>query len=159
MRFTQLIVGQSVGTPSLYDRYYYTDIDNRYILMQSGVSHLVSTPQTPPPPIGSECCLWWNSLHTLASIIYKSLMGTINVILTCLTCDIDGHIVKAKQSRVSAALCACSSLQKQQKTVTAGDLVVEFSNLMFPLNPFGSPWAKWRGGGNLISSLAAWADG
>lgn len=50
MRFTQLIVGQSVGTPSLYDRYYYTDIDNRYILMQSGVSHLESTPQTPPPP-------------------------------------------------------------------------------------------------------------
>lgn len=43
--------------------------------------------------------------------------------------------------------------------VTAGDLVVEFSNLMFPLNPFGSPRAKCTGGGNFISFLAAVADG
>lgn len=44
--------------------------------------------------------------------------------------------------------------------VTAGNLAVEFTDLMFPpLNPFGSLRAKWRGGGNLISYLAAGADG
>lgn len=31
-------------------------------------------------------------------------MGAKNAILTCLACDIDGHIATAKQSGVSAAL-------------------------------------------------------
>ncbi len=44
-------------------------------------------------------------------------MGAINVILTCLTCDIDRHIATAKQSGVSAALC----MQSPAETAANGD--------------------------------------
>lgn len=80
-------------------------------------------------------------------------MGAVNVILTCLTCDIDTSLQQNNQVPISHFVQHTAGT-----TVTAGNLVSEFTNLMFLLNPFGSPCAKWRAGGNFISS-AAGADG
>lgn len=71
--------------------------------MKAGDTQLVSSPQT-PSFVRVRVLPLIKSLHTLTSIMYKSLMGAINAILTCLACDIDGRIATAKQSGVSAAL-------------------------------------------------------
>lgn len=52
----------------------------------------------------------------------------------CFTCDIDRHITTEKQQEAAAS--AMQKLQKLQEPVEAGDLVTEFTNLMFHIHTY-----------------------